>query len=311
MSIEMYDVIIIGGGPAGSSAALVLARAMRKVLLIDAGTPRNYASKAMHGYLGFDGVDPLVFRNKGRQELEALGIEILRDEVIDIRAMSPSSLKWKTCFEVATLKKRVALSRKVLFTTGVVDVLPDIAGIKQYYGSGVHHCPYCDAFPYRNQHILAVGGNAQDAAGLGLTLRGWTEQVTVLTNGEVLNRSAKELLCRNKISLVVEKINEIIGENGSLTGVRLSDGKFVSASALFFNTKHPIRSSLPESLGCPIKEDETACATEKQGTNVDGVFIAGDADGDVQFIVVAAAEGATAAVAINSELQREDFGKLN
>src|SRR5687767_12385523 len=144
----MYDVIIVGGGPAGLSAALVLGRCRRTVLVIDQGKPRNAAAQAMHGYLTRDGINPSDLLHLARRELRRYGVEFRRDEVTQAK-------RQRDRFEVVTHKRERFRSRKLLLATGIRDQLPRIEGLTELYGISVHHCPYCDGWEWRDRALAA------------------------------------------------------------------------------------------------------------------------------------------------------------
>src|SRR4051794_12723796 len=179
-----YDVLIVGGGPAGLSAALVLGRCRRRVLVVDSGRPRNAAARAMHGYLSRDGIRPRELLRLGRAEVERYGVEVLDAEVDSARALAPGEVSDPCAgFEVVTEVGQRFRSRKLLLATGVQDVLPPIEGAERYFGRGVHHCPYCDGWEHRDRNLVAYGaGHA--ATGLALSLRTWSGRVTTCTGGK-------------------------------------------------------------------------------------------------------------------------------
>ncbi|HWA97041.1 MAG TPA: NAD(P)/FAD-dependent oxidoreductase [Pirellulales bacterium] len=306
---EFYDVIIVGGGPAGLSAALVLARCRRRILVIDAGLPRNQAARELHGYLTRDCTPPAELLESGRREIGRYGVEIRHDLVVEAECIAPShDYAFPTLFLVRT-KQGVALRcRKLLFATGITDTLPEIPGVVECYGTTVHHCPYCDGWEHRDQRLLAFGKNATAAAGLALALRTWSAHVTVLGHGQTPADHDMQRLARNGIDFRPERVVRLRHDGSQLRGAELDGDLFLPADALFFNTDCSTNLNVPQMLGCALSETGMARTTAKQRSNIAGVFLAGDADGEVQFSIVAAGEGATAAVTINRELQDEDRG---
>lgn len=303
----MYDVIIVGGGPAGLSAALMLGRARRRVIVIDAGKPRNAAARVFHGFLGRDGLNPHDFLSDGRKEVAKYRVELLNDTVVGGEVLSESAEHpFPTAFAVHTEGGRSLKCRKILFATGMCDEVPDLPGFRECYGATVHHCPYCDGWEHQQKHLLAFGKTAEKAVGLGVSLKGWSEKVTVLTNGHSLSDDQKARLSKNHIDYREEAVARLSHHGDKLLGVDFSTGGTLAADALFFNTAFSPQTDVPRALGCTFCEETDDGTHDKQRTNVPGLFLAGDADGDVQFVIVAAGEGATAAVAINRELQEED-----
>lgn len=309
----MYDVIIVGGGPAGLSAALMLGRCRRKVLLCDAGHPRNAASPEMHGFLTRDGVNPLELLRLGREELRPYGVEVLEAEVVAARCTQEGENgeegREETAFEITLEDGRTFASRKLLLATGVRDVLPTFDGSRRFYGFGVHHCPYCDGWEYRDRRLAAYGYGSH-AAGLALSLLTWSGHVTLCTGGEALDAEDREQMAQHGIDVREEPVARLEGTGGEpdrLARIVFTEGAPLACDALFFTTAQAQQSELALALGCERKNDAGQIRTRgKQQTEIHGLFVAGDADADVQFVIVAAAEGATAAVAINHELQMEN-----
>lgn len=306
----LYDVLIVGGGPAGLSAALVLGRCRRRVLVVDSGQPRNAAARAMHGYLSRDGIRPRELLQLGRAEVERYGVEVLDAEVDSARGLSAGEATGcRALFEVVTGDNRRFRSRKLLLATGVRDILPPIVGAEKYYGHGLHHCPYCDGWEHRDGSLAAYGaGHA--AVGLALSLRTWSDRVTACTGGKRVGPKDRERLARNGIALRTERVARLDGGEDVLQRIVFESGPPLECDALFFDTEQVQRSRLPAMLGCETKKQNQIRTHDKQHTCMPGLFLAGDADGDVQFVIVAAAEGARAATAINRELQDEDRGEV-
>jgi thioredoxin reductase len=293
----IYDVLIVGGGPAGLSAALVLARCRRSVVVIDHGRPRNEAATAVHGFLGRDGVAPGELRRLGRAEAQAYGVEF-----IDAEATGAECLGGGAAPFVVHLEGREPLTgRKVLLATGVRDRLPEIENIGDFYGKSVHHCPYCDGWEHRERRLAALGDGSA-AVNLALSLRTWSPQVTACTNGGKISPAERRRLAANQIDLREEQPRRLEGQDGVLEHVHFADGPPLPCDALFFANDQHQRSKLPKMLGCEADDGDLIHTEHKHRTCVDGVFVAGDADGDVQFAIVAAAEGAIA-----QELQQEDW----
>jgi thioredoxin reductase len=299
-SLFKFDVAIIGAGPAGLSAAITLGRARRRVVVFDHGKPRNHAARAVHCFLGLDGLSPWELRERGRNEASAYGVTFVDAEVTAARCLTKDRSEL-TAFAVAT-EERETHVRSLLLATGMIDQLPSIPGLKEAYGTVVHHCPYCDGFEHRDQSLVALG-SAESAPKLGATLLGWSSQVTVCTNGRPLAEGARFRLARLGIAYRDERIHELVGESKM---IRFEDGTSASCEALFFSSDQSQKSTLPQMLGCECDGEGLMVTRGKQCTNICGVYLAGDADGDVQFSVVAAAEGAIAATAINQDLLDQD-----
>ena len=292
----MYDVVIVGGGPAGLSAALVLGRCRRQVLICDAGKPRNAASRALHGYLTRDGVAPLEFLRLAREEVLQYGIEPRASTVMAIACI-------KDGFRITLDNDEMVSTRAVLLATGVQDQLPDVPGLEECYGITVHHCPYCDGWEVRDKH-LAVLGQGAAATALALSLKTWTRDVSICTDGRarVHARHLKQLE-EQRIPVYESAIERVDHLGGHVQRLLLADGRAVPADAIFFATGQRPQSDLPRQLGCELTRKGVVKTDHLGQTQVPGLYVAGDASRDVQFVIVAAAEGAKAAVAINKSLQ--------
>lgn len=299
----MRDVIIVGGGPAGLSAAVVLGRCRRSVLLIDSGQQRNHASKAMHNFLTRDGVSPAKFRQKATAEAVSYGVAMASGQVASAKALNPG-------FEIQLKGGRRYRSRKLLLATGVVDRLPSIPGFASFYGASIHHCPFCDAYEWRGRRLAAYGDGTH-GAGLALSLRTWSKDVVVLSDGPSgLDSAARHKLAEYGIEVFEERLSGLKGSNGRLQRILFAGGRSIERDALFFNTGQALRSHLPRMLGCEIRKDGGIKVDRRDRTCVPGLFVAGDALRDIQFVVNAAAQGAVAAVTIHAELREEEGSVL-
>ena len=295
----MYDVVIVGAGPAGLSAALVLGRCSREVLVCDNGHPRNEASHAMHGYLSRDGMPPREFLRLAREELKPYTTVALRDvTVVDARC---ENNRFLTTLETGETVE----SRKLLIATGVRDNVPRIEGIDALYGRSVFHCPYCDGWEVRGEP-LAVYGKGEKGYGLSLELTAWSSDILLCTDGpsELAERQV-ERLSRNGIVVVEERVVRLEGADGVLHRIVFDGREPAARRALFFTTGQHQQSPLATALGCEMNDKGTVHTGKYETTHLPGLFVAGDASHAVQWVVIAAAEGAEAAFAINTDLIKE------
>lgn len=294
-----FDAIVIGAGPAGLSAALVLGRCRRKVLVVDEGEPRNARSTSMHCYLTRDGVSPSEFLQLARADL--VGYPTV---TIENRAAT-SARQVEGGFEV-TFSDGIERCRRLLVATGVVDEVPDLQGIENMYGRSVHHCPYCDGYQYCDQPIAVYGRGAR-VTGLAMTLRTWSTRLLVCTDGPAeLEAADRALLERHGVPIRQDQVQRLEGSGERIERVVFATGAPFECQALFFSTGQRQRSTLPASLGCEFNEKGVVRTGPSETTNVPGLFVAGDASKATQFVIVAAAEGAEAACAINRSLEEED-----
>lgn len=301
----MYDVVIVGGGPAGLSAALVLGRCQRRVLLCDNGHPRNEASQAMHGYLSRDGINPLEFIRISRGELAPYDTVEIRDvTVVDARC---ENTRFLTTLDTGETVE----SRKLLIATGVRDKVPDIQGIAELYGRSVFHCPYCDGWEIRNQPI-AVYGSGERGYGLALELTAWSRDLALITDGpcELDDQPRKRLHALN-IAIREERVHRLEGKNGILERIVFAGGPPLPRRAMFFTTGQYQQSELAVNLGCQFNDKGTVRTGQYESTHLLGLFVCGDASRAVQWVVVAASEGAEAAFAINTDLIKEDLAQYD
>jgi len=294
----MYDVTIIGGGPAGLSAALLLGRCMRKILLFDNGLYRNNWSDAMHAYLSRDGVNPRDFLKMAHQDLEKYDFELKQKEIVSAQYSGGF-------FEVTDSDNQVYLSRKLLLATGIRDRWPEIPGADAFNGKSIHHCPYCDGWEHKNTALGAYGKN-RDAVGSALGLKTWSSDVTLFTDGtRRLRADDIQLLERNKVKIVTAPIARVEGEGTQLKKVILEGGASIDCDAIFFSTGQDQKTDLGRQLECHFTSKGVIRTYNHQQTNIPGLYVAGDAARDMQLVIVAAAEGTKAGVMINKELQLE------
>jgi thioredoxin reductase len=298
-----YDCIVVGAGPAGLSGALMLGLCRRSVLVCDAGEPRNARSIRVHGYLTRDGTDPDEFLRLARQELERYPtVEFHRGEVVEARRTSGG-------FSVVCAGGLRLSARKLLLATGVVDEIPEIEGLQELYGKSIHHCPYCDAWEWRDQP-LAVYGRGEPATALALALTVWSDDVVLCTDGPGgLSEEEEQDLDQAGIEVREDPVVRLEGRDGLLERVVFADGDPLPRRALFFCGGQHQRSQLAAGLGARFNAKGTVETGSCEVTNVPGLYVAGDASKDAQFVIVAAAEGAEAGMAINKALLRDDLAQ--
>src|SRR6266536_1182932 len=282
---SMLDVVIVGGGPAGLSAALILGRARRNVLLCDSGQPRNAGVHAMHGFLSRDGTDPAALRQTGRDQLRAY-------PTVQMRATDGTTEQ----------------ARRLLLATGVADQLPPIPGLAQLWGRGVFNCPYCDGWEVRDQPLAVLASDLRNFQ-LALQLTRWSPDVLLASNGPAgLDDDARRLLAAHSVQLREEPIARLDGGDGRLGRIVLATGEPVARAAAFLHAPTRQRSDLPRQLGCTLLEDDSVMVDDLGQTSVPGVFAVGDMARRPSMpvpgaqVIIAAAEGAIAAVAIDQML---------
>jgi thioredoxin reductase len=266
------------------------------VLVCDSGTPRNATSRALHGYLTRDGIAPLEFLRLAREELRQYGIEPRRSTVTAIACT-------KEGFRVTLDEAEMVSARAVLLATGVHDQLPEVAGLEECYGITVHHCPYCDGWEVRDRRI-AVVGQGGSAVALALSLKTWSRDVALFTNGHArIHPRHRRQLEEQQIHLHESALERVDHVGGHVQRLLLADGSAVPCDAVFFAARQRPQSDIPRQLGCELTRRGVVKTDHLGQTRVPGLYVVGDASRDVQFVIVAAAEGAKAAVSINKSLQ--------
>lgn len=297
--MDIQDCIIVGGGPAGLNAAVVLGRCRRKVLLFDSGTYRNLYSHGMHNYLTRDGILPAEFLKTAWQEAEKYGVRMLQKTISHTRK-SDNGL-----FVARDADGKLYYAKKMLIATGLRDKVPDVPGFKELYGKAVHHCPYCDGWELRDQQ-LGVYARNKSGYELALALKGWSDDVTYYADGRnKLKPREVEALTANNISVISYPIERLEAEGDTLRNVVFKNGTKRPCDAVFFVNGYVPQCNLAETFGCELTRLGAVVTNRYQQTNVEGLYVAGDASRDMHFVVVAAAEGAKAGVIINKELQKE------
>ncbi len=307
-----YDVVVVGGGAAGLSGALALGRSRRSVLVLDTGEPRNAPADGVHGYLGREGTPPAELLAAGRAEVEAYGVRV---EQVGARAARP----WDrpgTGFVVTCEDGREVEARRLLVATGLVDRLPDLPGVREHWGRGVLHCPYCHGWEVRDRAVVVLATSAL-AAHQALMWRQLTDRVTLVVDAAlapVPTPTDRERLDARGVVVVESTVAAVVGGPGALRGVRLGDGRLLEAGAVVVAGSLEARSALLEGLGVGTEE---VCRGEvvlgsrvvtgpTGATSVPGVWAAGNVTDPMAQVVVSAGAGLLAGAAVNGDLVEED-----
>jgi thioredoxin reductase len=299
MDERSYDVVVVGGGAAGLSAALVLGRARRRVVVIDAGSPRNAPAAHMQGFLSRDGMAPAALLAAGRAEVSGYGVELFDDHVVDIEGIAPG-------FTVRLGDGRVITARRVLVATGVGDDLPDIPGVRERWGRDLLHCPYCHGWEVRDQPLGVLGagpGSVQHA----LLVRQWSDDVVFFVHTYDLAEDEQRQLEARDIRIEPGAVARLIVEDDRLRAVELRDGRLVARAAVFVrpgNTPHD--DGLLGGLGCATNEAGFVTVDATGRTSTPGVWAAGNVVDPRAQVITAAGAGSAAAIAINADLVQED-----
>jgi thioredoxin reductase len=297
MQSQSYDVVVVGGGAAGLSAALVLGRARRRVALVDAGSPRNAPAEHMHGFLSRDGLPPAELLAAGREELRAYGVELVEDDVAEI----------EPGFVARLAGGDTLTARRVLLATGAVDELPAITGARERWGRDFLHCPYCHGWEVRDRP-LGVVGTVAGAAEHAQLLRQWSDDVVFFSHTHPATNDERTALDARGIEVVDGLVVQLVVENDRLTGVQLADGSEIPRDAVFMRpTLRPRGEELIAALGCELDETGFVRADRNGRTSVAGVWSAGNVSNARAQVITAAGEGSAAAIAINTDLLQEDI----
>ena len=302
-----YDAVIVGAGTAGLSAALLLGRSRRRVLVLDGGAPRNAPAAGVHGFFTRDGVSPGELLEIGREQLEPYGGVEYRVE----RATGASGSDG--AFEVGLEGGETVPARKLVLATGVVDELPERPGFKELWGRGVYHCPYCHGWKVRDRPLAVMAGG-EEVLERSVLIRNWSRDLVALTDGSSLGDEARARLGALGVPVREERISRLEGRSDGAEGLRrvvFEDGSSVEREGLFYGPSQRQGSPLAKALGCEIVTMGPALEVVKadpmtRESSVPGVYVVGDAGPPPQSVAVAAASGATAAAVLNHALCEED-----
>ncbi|WP_340383852.1 NAD(P)/FAD-dependent oxidoreductase [Streptomyces sp. SS7] len=302
---DRYEVIVVGGGAAGLSAALVLGRARRRTLVVDAGEPRNAPAAHLQGYLTRDGMPPAEFLAKGREEIARYGVELVRDRAVAARGEEGG-------FAVGLASGRTVRARQLVLATGLKDELPPVEGLAERFGRDVLHCPYCHGWEVRDR-AFGVLATSPMSAHQALMVTQWSKDVTFFLHRVTEAEPADDDLRRLAAAGVRVVPGEVAGlriEDDRLTGVRLEDGSVHERDTLFVAPRPAPRNDLLIQLGAELRETPFGAypvIDERGLTSVPGVWAAGNASGFAEQVVNAASRGYRAGAAINGELLFADL----
>jgi thioredoxin reductase len=294
-----HDVVVVGGGAAGLSAALVLGRARRRVAVVDAGAPRNAPAAHMQGFLSRDGMPPADLLAAGRAEVAGYGVELVADQVVGI---DPG-------FVVRLAGGQALRARRILVATGVRDELPEIPGVRQRWGRDLLHCPYCHGWEVRDQPLGVLGtlpGSVQHA----LLVRQWSADVVFFAHTYPLTSAERAQLEARGIRIVSGDVARLVVEADRLTGVELVGGRVVPRAAVFVRPGNvPHADGLLAGLGCAVDEAGFATVDPTGRTSAPGVWAAGNVVDPRAQVITSAGAGSAAAIAINADLVQEDVAR--
>ena len=295
---DLYDCIVIGAGPAGLSASLFLARYLRRTLTFHHNSPRNEYAHGVHGFLGHHGIRPGELLARGRDEVTSHGGLIIEACVTAVEKVAPEHFR-------VTAGERVFEAQRLLLATGLRDLTPDCPGFREFYGWSVFHCPDCDGYEVKDKRV-AVLAYDKNAAGFTENLLTWTRHITLLTDQRELSKDNEEKLAALDVAIRTDAVAALEGDTSTkqLQRVVFAEGEPLECDALFFNLGTELATNFHETLACRLDpECGLLWVDDTQQTSVEGVYGAGDITPNSQLAVVAAAEGAMAAIHIHRSLK--------
>lgn len=299
----IIDCAIIGGGPAGLNAALVLGRARRTVLVFDENQPRNAVTQESHGFLTRDGVKPNEFRAIAHQEISKyLSVEIQHVRVTGIRHANDS-------FEITTEKGDRLSAKTVLLATGLKEILPTIDGLHDYYGKSVFSCPYCDGWELKEKPLVVIAEEGQQAFHMAKIVWNWSHDLLLCTNGhQILTGAQRDTLRKKGIQVVEDRITALVGKHGQLERIAFATQEEKRREGGFVASQLLQASPFGEVLGCEMNVMGGIVTDPLGRTTVPGVYAAGDAlVGVPHQLIIAAAAGSRAAAGVNTDLTESEF----
>ncbi len=301
--MNQYDCMIIGGGPAGLSAALTLGRARRKVALVDNGTNRNRVTQESHGFLTRDGIKPQEFKNLASKDIESYpSITMMDQTVIEIIKDDITGL-----FLVNTSENKTYVTEKILLATGIQEEFP-LPQIRQYYGKSLFSCPYCDGWELRDKPLAIIAENEEHISHMTKLVFNWSQDLIVFTNGHQLSKKIQNDFEQKKIKAYTNTIKDLHGDDGNLSSVELETGDNILRAGGFIVPSFYRPNKFAKQLNCQVDENGTIMTDGAGRTTAAGIYIAGETEkGGPSSLMIAAAEGFKAASSINMDITIERF----
>lgn len=300
----LYDVIIIGGSYSGLAAAMALGRSLKKILVIDSGLPCNRQTPHSHNFLTQDGSKPADIAATARaQVLQYPTIEWLQETAVTGKQMN-------NAFEITTGSGKKATGRKLIFATGIKDLLPDIDGLQECWGISALHCPFCHGYEVRNEKTGLIG-NGDHAFEMAKLLSNWTKDLTLYTNGpSALTAEQTQQLRQHNIAVETGKLQSVHHANGHIREIVLKNGTKVPLTAVYLKTTFEQHCTIPQQLGCELTEEGYIKTDGTQSTSIDGIFACGDNTTRMRTVANAVSMGTMAGIAATRQLVYENFELL-
>ncbi|TDO83963.1 thioredoxin reductase [Flavobacterium chryseum] len=301
MQQKQFEVIIIGGSYSGLSAAMSLGRSLRQVLVIDSGLPCNRQTPHSHNFITQDGEKPQVISAKAKIQVD------FYDTIQFYNGLAVSAIKTEKGFEVKTESGKVFTARKILFATGVKDLLPEIKGIADCWGISILHCPYCHGYEVKKEKT-AIIANGEMGFEYAKLISNWTKDLRLITNGKsTLTSEQTQILKKHQIEIIEDEIDSVEHENGNVREIIFKNQSKVSVKAIYFRPPFEQHCKLPEVLGCELTEQGLLKVDAMQKTTIPGIFASGDNFIQARSVAMAVSSGSFAGASINRELIDEDF----
>ncbi|MEQ8684905.1 MAG: NAD(P)/FAD-dependent oxidoreductase [Imperialibacter sp.] len=298
---KKYDVIIVGGSYAGLAAGLALGRALRKVLIIDSGKPCNRQTPHSHNFLTQDGTAPAEIASIAKEQVLTYDtVSFLNDQVLSAKTLDSG-------FEVFVPSGESFTAKKLVFATGIADIMPDMPGFAESWGKSVLHCPYCHGYEVRGQKTgtLANGDSGYEFC---ILIANWTSDLTLYTNGKsTLTHEQTAQLHKHEINIVDDEILKLDQTNGYLNSIQFKTGKAELLTALYARLPFQQHCDIPKQLGCELGEEGYIKVDAAQKTSVSGVFACGDNVTRMRTVANAVSMGTTTGLMVNKELVEEEF----
>src|SRR5687767_509203 len=292
-----YDIAIVGGGPAGLSAAIWLARYERSVVVVDSGDPRNWETRGINGFLGLPKIKPPDLRASGRDECRRYGVQLLDQEVCKVRRNGSGA------FSLDLADGRALAAKRLLLAIGIKDVWPEIPGLAAAYGESAHVCPDCDGYEAKGKKTVVIG-TGRRAVGMALALANWTDEIIICTNcgAQDLNEDMLEQLQALNIPVLCERVESVRSMDSDVSSIQLEGGMQLDCERIFFSLGQHPADDLGAQLKCKRDDAGLIVVDDGQRTSVENVYAAGDITPGPQLAIAAAAAGAVAAIAIHKSL---------
>ena len=301
MDNKIFDVIIIGGSYSGLAAGMALGRGLRQVLIIDSGDPCNKQTPYSHNFITHDGTPPKEISILAKKQVEAYST------VKFFNGLATGSVKTKDGFEIQVATGETFRAGKIIFATGIRDIMPAIDGFAACWGISVLHCPFCHGYEVRNEKT-GILGNGEQGFELTRLISNWTKDLTLYTNGiSTLTTEQTEKLERHHIAIVETAVERLEHSNGYLQNIILSDGTKSLVKAMYAHCSFKQHCEIPQALGCELTDDGYIKTDAFQKTTIDGIFACGDNITHIRTVANAAAMGTTTGILVNKEIIAEKF----